>query len=427
VEITTCQIIIIIGNRINLEVLILSPSSAYVHFPFCRSRCYYCDFPISVLGNKTNPNTSPAISDYVSFLCREISLSPCLGKPLKTIFFGGGTPSLLPVKHLDTILTSLEAKFGFSAEVEISMEMDPGTFTEEQLLGYLTLGINRVSLGVQAFQDELLQVCGRSHSLDEVHKSIEILNKLELKNFSLDLISGLPQQSLSMWENSLDSAIKIHPTHISCYDLVLESVTAFGKQYRPGKKPLPSDEETAKMYQLASEKLQNAGYLHYEISNYAQPNYQCQHNRVYWENLPYYAFGMGAASYLNGVRFTRPRTRSLYYQWIENGCLIKEEKLSKNDILLEQLMLGLRLAEGVKIEKILSIKSEQSQFILTNIYQVLRPYLKENWVEIRDENSNLLNWEDLECLSRQGVLKLKDPEGFLFSNTILSSLFEVLE
>jgi oxygen-independent coproporphyrinogen-3 oxidase len=427
VETTTCRIIIIIDNHFNSEVPILSPSSVYLHFPFCRSRCYYCDFAISVLGNKTNPNTSVAISDYVAFLCREIKLTQSEGRALKTIFFGGGTPSLLPVKHLETILTSLREQFSFAQDVEISLEIDPGTFTQEQLFGYLQLGVNRVSLGVQAFQDVLLQVCGRSHSVKDIYNSIEIIHNLNIKNFSLDLISGLPQQTLTMWENSLDCAIKINPAHVSCYDLVLESVTAFGKQYQPGKKPLPSDEETAKMYQLASEKLRHAGYLHYEISNYAQSNYQCQHNRVYWENRPYYAFGMGAASYVKGVRFTRPRTRKLYYQWVENGCPINEPKLSPNDILLEQLMLGLRLAEGVDIPNILSIKPDKKQEVLTKIYQALQPYLAQNWLEISDQDQLISNGEHLKYLPSQGKLRLKDPEGFLFSNTILASLFEALE
>lgn len=411
----------------DLEALNWHPYSAYLHFPFCRSRCFYCDFPISVLGNKTNPNTSVAISEYVSFLCREITLTPSLGKPLQTVFFGGGTPSLLSVKHLETILTTLKEQFGFCEQVEISLEMDPGTFTQDQLLGYLQLGVNRISLGVQAFQDQLLQVCGRSHCVDDIHNSIRIIDQVGVKNFSLDLISGLPKQTITMWENSLDTAIKINPHHISCYDLVLESVTAFGKQYQPGIKPLPSDEETAKMYKLASEKLQNAGYIHYEISNYAKPNYQCQHNRVYWENRSYYAFGMGAASYFNGVRFNRPRTRREYYHWLENGGIIQEKSLSKNDILLEQLMLGLRLAEGINIENILSIQPEKKQEILTKIYQSLKPYLSENWVEITDKNGNLINTNNLNSLATEGNIRLKDAEGFLFSNTILASLFESLE
>lgn len=403
-----------------------STYSAYIHIPFCRRRCYYCDFPISVLGNNANTNTSVAIDEYIAFLCQEITLTESLGKPLKTVFFGGGTPSLLPIKHLETILTALDRKFSIINNAEISMEIDPGTFTKEKLLGYQQLGINRVSLGVQAFQDNLLKVCGRSHSVKDIFDSINLINQVGINNFSLDLISGLPQQSLAMWESSLDTAIAINPQHISCYDLVLESVTAFGKQYQPGIKPLPTDEETAQMYKLASAKLQNAGYIHYEISNYAKPGYQCQHNRIYWENRLYYAFGMGAASYLQGVRFTRPRTRREYYSWIENGCIIDELSLSADDILLEQLMLGLRLAEGVNIQEILNIKKEEKQEIFIKIINCLKKYYQQGLVKFTDikvfENDKLF----VEQLSSQARLKLSDPEGFLFSNTILSSLFEVL-
>ncbi len=200
----------------------------------------------------------------------------------------------------------LPKKFDFAADIEISMEIDPATFSLEQLQGYLSAGVNRVSLGVQAFQEPLLQVSGRSHTVKDIYQAVELIQGLGIVNYSLDLISGLPQQTLTDWENSLEKAIELQPAHLSCYDLVLEAVTPFGKQYQPGKKPLPDDETTAKMYVLAGEKLALAGYQHYEISNYAKPGYQCRHNRVYWENRPYYGFGMGAASYLHQQRFTRP-------------------------------------------------------------------------------------------------------------------------
>ncbi|MFM6407149.1 MAG: coproporphyrinogen-III oxidase family protein, partial [Microcystis sp.] len=181
---------------------------------------------------------------------------------------------------------------------------------------------------------------------------VELIQGLGIVNYSLDLISGLPQQTLTDWENSLEKAIELQPAHLSCYDLVLESVTPFGNQYQPGKKPLPDDETTAKMYVLAGEKLALAGYQHYEISNYAKPGYQCRHNRVYWENRPYYGFGMGAASYLHQQRFTRPRKSRDYFAWVKEGCQIDVEKNSLIDDLIETLILGLRLAECVSLTEI---------------------------------------------------------------------------
>ncbi len=212
----------------------ITPSSAYVHIPFCRRRCYYCDFPISVVGDQATGTTSGMIKQYVEVLCQEIEITPLLGHSLETIFFGGGTPSLLTVKQLEHILEQLDQHFGIAADAEISIEMDPGTFSREQLKGYRDAGVNRVSLGVQAFQDELLRVCGRSHNLNDIFAAVDLLRQVEFPDFSLDLISGLPHQTLEQWQASLEAAIKIAPTHISSYDLIIESVTAFGRQYNPG-------------------------------------------------------------------------------------------------------------------------------------------------------------------------------------------------
>jgi len=381
------------------------PEAAYIHIPFCRRRCYYCDFPISVLGIKTNPENSSMIEEYVEALCQEISYVSVNNKPLTTVFFGGGTPSLLPVKNLEYILTKLNKNIGIAENAEISLEIDPGTFDKAKLKSYQALGVNRLSLGVQGFQAKLLEICGRSHSLADVWSAIALIQDVGDFNFSVDLISGLPEQSLSDWEESLSKAIQVSPNHISCYDLVLEPVTAFGKLYHPGEKPLPSDIATAQMYRLAQKILTEAGYQHYEISNYAQPGYQCRHNRVYWQNLPYYGFGMGAASYVDGVRFTRPRKRNDYYQWLNSGCVISDEKLSESDLILETLMLGLRLTEGLSM----SLFSENIQQV---ILETVSPYVDRGWVDIVAHGQRI-------CLT--------DPEGLLFSNTVLATLFEKLE
>jgi oxygen-independent coproporphyrinogen-3 oxidase len=197
----------------------VTPSSAYVHIPFCRRRCYYCDFPVSVVGDKANGSTSGTIEQYVEVLCQEIEATPRLGCSLETVFFGGGTPSLLAVEQLGRILDTLIQRFGIAAGAEVSMEMDPGTFSLEQLKGYQDAGVNRVSLGVQAFQDELLDICGRSHKSIDIFTAVDILRQVEIPDFSLDLISGLPHQTLEQWQASLETAINIAPTHISSYDL----------------------------------------------------------------------------------------------------------------------------------------------------------------------------------------------------------------
>lgn len=404
-----------------------TPSSTYIHIPFCRRRCYYCDFPVSVVGDKATGSTSGTIEQYVEMLCQEIATTPALGTSLKTVFFGGGTPSLLAVEQLQRILNLLNQRFGITADAEISMEMDPGTFSLEQVKGYQNAGVNRVSLGVQAFQDELLKACGRSHNSLDIFTAIELLRQVEIPDISLDLISGLPHQTLEQWQASLEAAVQLAPTHISSYDLIIEPVTAFGRQYSPGAQPLPTDDTAAQMYRLAQQVLTNAGYEHYEISNYALPNHQCRHNRVYWENRAYYGFGMGAASYVQGYRFTRPRTRREYYAWvkqlIESGGFLECPTTPEDEILLETLMLGLRLAEG------LSLSSLTQQFgteVVAQIWTALKPHYQKGYVEVIGVHQKAIELKNAQTLPSIGQLRLSDPEGFLFSNTILADLFAQL-
>ncbi len=381
------------------------PQAAYIHIPFCRRRCYYCDFAISVVGDKLRGESSQTIAEYLQFLCQEIQQSTNLGKPLETIFFGGGTPSLLDGSQLEVILKTLEQKFGINPKAEISMEVDPATFDLAQLQDYQRAGVNRFSLGVQSFQDHLLTLAGRSHRRKDVFHAVDLIHQAHINNWSLDLISGLPQQTLADWQNSLETAIKLSPQHISSYDLIVEDGTPFAKQYQPGDQPLPDDRTTADMYVLAQEMLTKAGYEHYEISNYSRSGKQCRHNRVYWQGESYYGFGMGAASYLNGQRFTRPRTRSSYYQWLEDSCVIDTLILTKDELFLETLMLGLRLQEGLNIQQ-LSAKfgTELAAWTIEN----LQPYTQRGWVELTDQQ-----------------ISLNDPQGFLFSNEILSTLFSL--
>ena len=395
------------------------PTSVYIHIPFCRRRCYYCDFPISVVGDKGGKSASFMVEEYLAALIKDIQSTPTTRHPVKTIFFGGGTPSLLSPSELSSIIQTIALQYGITSDAEISMEIDPGTFNRDRLQGYLDAGLNRFSLGVQTFDRELLKVCGRSHTLDDVTEAVNIIQQLKVKNFSLDLITGLPHQTLEHCKASLEQAIAIAPKHLSCYDLVLEPVTAFGKQYQPGETPFPDDDDTAEMYRLTRQTLTAAGYQHYEVSNYSQPGYQCRHNRVYWENKPYYGFGMGAASYVNGKRFTRPRTRREYYNWLNTGAVIDAPEMTSTDYLLETLMLGLRLAEGINT-------AQFEPDILQKIWQCLQPYYCQGWIEVLNGDRQLLKSDKID-LSSVTKIRFNDPEGFLFSNTILATLFEKLE
>ena len=394
-----------------MSILINLPTAAYLHIPFCRRRCFYCDFPISVLGDRLRGDESGMVNQYVAALCQEIATTPVLGPALQTVFFGGGTPSLLSPRQLVQILEALDRRFGIAATAEISIEMDPASFDREQAIATRQVGFNRVSIGAQAFQDSLLERCGRTHRRVDIDRAVADLRAAGFENLSLDLISGLPEQTLADWQDSLAAAIALEPTHISAYDLVLEPETVFGKRYQAGDRPLPADEQAAAMYHCAHNTLEAAGYEHYEISNYARSGFQCQHNRVYWQNQPFYGFGVGAASALQGQRFSRPRKRSDYFAWLETPGAIAAAAAPVDpdpaDALAETLMLGLRLAEGVSWS---NLEQQFEPNLLRSLQTVIQRYQQAGWLIWRGDRL---------CLSQ--------PEGMLFSNQVLASLFERLE
>ncbi|MFN3927234.1 MAG: radical SAM family heme chaperone HemW [Pseudanabaenaceae cyanobacterium] len=376
--------------------------SLYIHIPFCKRRCFYCDFAIATVGGDLQ-------KQYVDTLCTEIHLTakhfpPT--RPLQTIFFGGGTPSLLPVDLLAKIFQTIHEEFSTAPHVEISLEANPDSLELEQLYIYKELGINRISLGVQTFQSELLKICGRDHTVEQIYEAVTAIKTAGFSNFSLDLISGLPSQTLKDWEFNLDQAIELQPTHLSIYDLILEENTAFYKQYNQNKFLLPSEESTVAMYLLTHEKLLSAGYVHYEISNYAQPNYPCKHNRNYWLNKTFYGVGMGATSYLNRQRIDRPRKFRAYLQMVEawqaNNILPTAPILSDREELFDTLMQGLRLAEGVNL-------APYGQAVIADLRKLLLPYQAEGWLQWQGDN-----------------LSLTIPRGWLFSDQVISNLYEHL-
>jgi putative oxygen-independent coproporphyrinogen III oxidase len=380
----------------------------YIHIPFCRRKCFYCDFAIATIDKQD------VKQHYVETVCQEIALTASNAAnvaSLKTVFFGGGTPSLLSPLQLGAIIDAVSSHFGINKHVEISLEANPGTVTLESLKGYQSIGVNRVSLGAQAFQVELLDQCGRGHDVDQIFEAVAAIKAAGIENFGLDLISGLPDQTLDQWQHSLEQAIALQPQHMSVYDLTIESGTAFGKRYQPGDLPLPSEADTVQMYLIARSKLQTAGYEHYEISNYARPGYQCQHNRTYWLNQPFYGVGMGATSYYNHQRIDRPRKLSDYWQmidnWINCGIAPTAPVVSPSEELMDALMQGLRLAEGLNLD---TLEQKYGKVLCDRVLDCLTPYFKNGWAIIS-----------------HGQLMLIPPDGWLFSNEIISALFAVLD
>jgi putative oxygen-independent coproporphyrinogen III oxidase len=404
-----------------------APIAAYVHIPFCRRRCFYCDFPIYVVGDKgrQQPEQTPSrtIATYLAALKTEIHRTPQQNvQALQTVFFGGGTPSVLTGAQLGEILQALDRQFGLAPTAEISMEIDPGTFDLAGLQAYQNAGINRFSFGIQAFQPALLAACGRAHTVDDIARSLDYIQQARISNYSLDLISGLPHQTIDQWQDSLQQAIAYGPTHISTYDLTIESGTVFGKRYRPGDQPLPSDESTAEMYRLAHHFLGDAGYDHYEISNYAQPGHQCQHNRTYWANRSFYGFGMGATSYLRGDRRARPRQLQAYCDWVtEFDPDPPAVPLTPNELLLDTLMVGFRLAAGISVQL---LRQQFGDRLIQQVGTCLERYRQSGWIEAIDHTGSIQmivnNWLELDRI------RLTAPEGFLFSNVVLVELFDRL-
>lgn len=345
------------------------PVSLYLHIPFCTHRCAYCDF-------NTYAGQESLIPAYVEALCREIEFvgthfpSPS-GKGARgegkvhTIFFGGGTPSLLSPKQFDSILHSIRNSFTLTDDAEITIEANPGTVSYENLLELRRLGINRISYGVQSANTEELRMLERAHNFFDVIEAVTSARKAGFNNLNLDLIYGLPEQTLPTWQNTLKRILDLHPEHISAYALTLEHGTPFGRWTSKGLLPLPDPDLAAEMYECASDTFEANGYVQYEISNWAKPEHECQHNLQYWRGLPYLAFGAGAHGYTNGYRYSNVLRVKTYIDRLSHPnplvsnlqfpltpVTINHHKQTLNDDMSEFMMTGLRLTqEGVSAEE----------------------------------------------------------------------------
>ncbi len=291
----------------NDKVADSSAIGVYVHIPFCESKCPYCDF-------NTYAGIENLIPPYVDALCQEISRwgDALTDSSARTVFFGGGTPSYLSGADIGRIMSALRAVLPPEAGAEVTLEANPGDVTLEKAASWLDAGFNRVSMGVQSFDDGLLETLGRRHDAEEAVRSFELLREAGFKNRSLDLMFGLPGQSLKQWTDSMEQALALEPDHVSLYGLQLEAGTPLEASVRLGRTARPDDDLAAEMYLGAEATFAKAGFRHYEISNWALPDRESRHNLVYWRNGPYLGLGPGAHSSLFGYRFANTRSPRWY-------------------------------------------------------------------------------------------------------------------
>ena len=400
--------------------MIIHPRSAYLHIPFCHKRCFYCDFSIIPLGDSALAPGSPGITSinaYLDLLNREISIAP-KGPALSTIYLGGGTPSLLKKNEVGDLLNNLKRKFGFQDGAEITMEVDPATFFENDLRGYIEIGINRFSLGGQSFDDDTLIAIGRKHNRSQLIEACNWVNNLfkkgMLRSWSLDLIQNLPGFNLSKWLRDLEEAVQAEAPHLSIYDLTIEPDTVFGRRYKKGELNIPIESEAQKIDFETNRFLKSKGFSRYEISSYSLPGHPSRHNRVYWSGSGWWGFGMGATSAPWGERFSRPKTIAGYKKWLdlqESQLLEKTLSVEKSKPmpLDELLMIGLRRREGVHFEELAKNVGWTQKECDKNL-----KLLEKFWLNSLNDGSLLRN---------NGRYFLSDPYGMQISNQILIQMF----
>lgn len=359
----------------------------YVHIPFCKQKCKYCDFK-SYVGKENK------IESYIKWLTYEIKE---IGEGnrldyennlddlvvIDTIYIGGGTPSFIESKYIKNIMDAIKENYTLADNVEVTIEVNPGTVTEEKLLDYKNAGINRLSIGLQSCKKELLEELGRIHNYEEFENTYKLARKIGFENINVDLMIGLPNQIIKDIKDSLNKIIKLEPEHISVYSLIVEEETPIFKEIQNETLKLPSDELERKMYWYVKDELEKSGYAHYEISNFAKTGFESKHNMNCWKQQEYIGVGAAAHSYTNGVRFSNVDTIEEYISNYEKGKeednLIFHEKQNKQSMMKEYMMLGLRKIEGIKIQ---DFKNKFAENPIFSYRKELEKLVNEELIEI---------------------------------------------
>ncbi len=373
----------------------------YLHIPFCLRKCPYCAF----VSKQAAPGD---ISSYVETLLHEMRLAArqyTASEPLRSIYLGGGTPSLLAPQQINQLLHQAENLFGIDVNAELTMEVNPGTVDANLLTGFRQVGINRLSIGVQSFDADMLELLGRIHSADQARQAFAAARSAGFDNIGIDLIHSLPGQDMTMWQNELQQAIDLGPEHLSIYGLTVEEETPFASRYHDANL-LPDEDTSADMYEAADSILAAAGYEHYEIANYARPGFRSQHNSGYWQRDGYLGLGAGAHSFIRssqyGIRFGNSADIDQYCQDISEGKLSYQDlhQLNREDAIAEFMFLGLRMSDGVK---------------------------RENFHNEFGADLETVFGKKLNQMHRQGLISITGkrvrltPRGMLLSNQVFSS------
>jgi oxygen-independent coproporphyrinogen-3 oxidase len=365
----------------------------YIHIPFCVKKCLYCDF-----YSIESPSTE-VINQYLSALIKEIESQKERLSEIRTVYIGGGTPSILKPEQLSFLMDKVNLYLVPSRIIEFTVETNPGTVDRQKLRVLKEHGVTRISLGVQSFKEKELRLLGRSHSLRDIFQAIEEIKALNL-DLSIDLIYGLPFQSLNDWLQNLSRAIEIDPGHVSAYELTVEEGTPFCLEISSGRIQKPSDEDIVRMYEYAVHYLEEKGYIHYEVSNFARPGRECHHNINYWKRGEYIGLGAGAHSFFEGIRRENFNDLTAYINSVNLGRLPykKVSKLSLEDEFMELVMLGLRMKEGISIDEI-PCQAFKERFISNAV-----PLIKEGLLE------------------RAGDIIRPTLKGFIFLNEVIIRL-----
>ncbi len=373
----------------------------YIHIPFCVRKCGYCDF----LSFQYNEETS---EKYIDCLCNEILHAEIEDTEISTVFIGGGTPSVLGERDIERIMMTVSEHFLLSDDAEITIEVNPGTVTENKAKLYKQIGINRVSIGMQSSDDEMLKKLGRIHNKKQFLECYGRLRKAGIANLNVDVMSGLPGLTLEKYEETLKMVCELGPEHISAYSLIIEENTPFFELYNPdnGKKvsELPDEELERRQYERTGEILSMNGYHRYEISNYAKKGYECRHNTGYWRGVPYYGFGLGASSYIDGIRYSNV---SLLDDYLKAGGIAKDTdsiiRLSKNDKMEEFMYLGLRMTEGISRKQFKNLFNEDIDDVFG---KVINKYSALDLIMCEDDKI---------FLSERGI----DVSNYIFSDFLM--------